>query len=301
MIIDSHQHVFWHGRNDQELIDDMTTNGIDHSWLLTWEIPLDHDDKIYHSVLNPLHLRSDGTHAGIPLSDLIKAYEKNKKKFTIGYCPDPRLESAPELFEAAVKMFDVKICGEWKFRINLDDPCCLRLFEKAGELKCPVVLHLDVPWLSNPDGKREFQKNWFGGTIQNLDSALLACPDVNFIGHGPGFWRELSGDASESSVLYPNHRVTRGGGIQKLLEKHNNLFADLSAGSGLNAINRDKEYAKFFIENFSDRLLFGRDNYGSELIETINELELTKSAKKNIFSINAMRLVKTNFKKSNSV
>ena len=61
------------------------------------------------------------------------------------------------------------------------------------------------------------------------------------------------------------------------------------------AINRDKEYAKFFIENFSDRLLFGRDNYGSELIETINELELTKSAKENIFSINAMRLVKTNF------
>ena len=66
MIIDSHQHVFWHGRNDQELIDDMTTNGIDHSWLLTWEIPLDHDDKIYHSVLNPLHLRSLSEVLNIP-------------------------------------------------------------------------------------------------------------------------------------------------------------------------------------------------------------------------------------------
>ncbi|MBF88970.1 MAG: hypothetical protein CMG75_04780 [Candidatus Marinimicrobia bacterium] len=291
MIIDSHQHIFWHGRNDKDLVNDMKENSIHHSWLLTWEIPTDHDDKTYHSVLNPIHMKSDGTHSGIPLSDLVKASDMNKKKFSLGYCPDPRLESASDLFEAAVKMFGVKICGEWKFRINIDDISCIRLFEKAGELNCPVVLHLDVPWLYTSKGK-EFQKNWFGGTIKNLNSLLLACPDVNFVGHGPGFWREISGDASESPDLYPNTPIKKEGSIQKLFNKHSNLYADLSAGSGLNAIRRDKIYAKTFIEDFSDRLLFGRDYFGSELIKTINELELAGSVKESVLSKNAMKLVK---------
>ena len=73
MMIDSHQHVFWHGRDDAGLIADMDAHGIDVSWLLSWEILPHEDSPGYHGVLNPLHFRDDGTHKGIPLSDLLLA------------------------------------------------------------------------------------------------------------------------------------------------------------------------------------------------------------------------------------
>ena len=38
-IIDSHQHVFWHNRDDKGLVQDMDEHGIETAWLLTWEIP----------------------------------------------------------------------------------------------------------------------------------------------------------------------------------------------------------------------------------------------------------------------
>lgn len=39
MIIDTHQHVFWHGRNDADLVADMDAHGIEQAWLLSWEVP----------------------------------------------------------------------------------------------------------------------------------------------------------------------------------------------------------------------------------------------------------------------
>ena len=71
MIIDTHQHVFWHGRDDAGLVADMDAQGIDAAWLLSWEILPHEDERSYHGVLNPLHFRADGTHAGIPLADLL--------------------------------------------------------------------------------------------------------------------------------------------------------------------------------------------------------------------------------------
>jgi hypothetical protein len=35
VIIDSHQHVFWHNRNDADLIADMDAHGFDVAWLLS--------------------------------------------------------------------------------------------------------------------------------------------------------------------------------------------------------------------------------------------------------------------------
>jgi len=38
-----------------------------------------------------------------------------------------------------------------------------------------------------------------------------------------------------------------------------NLYGDLSAGSGCNALARDPDYAVHFLNEFQDRLLFGTD------------------------------------------
>src|SRR3569833_310887 len=151
MMIDSHQHVFWHGRDDAGLVADMDSHQISRAWLLSWEIMPFEDEKSYHRVLNPLHLRPDGTHAGIPLSDLLLARSRDPDRFVIGYCPHPLSGSAPALFEAAYHIHGVRVCGEWKFRIPFADPRCIELFRAAGRLNCPVVLHLDLPFLPDPE------------------------------------------------------------------------------------------------------------------------------------------------------
>ncbi len=89
MRIDSHQHVFWHGRDSAGLVADMDAHAIDKAWLLSWEVLPHEDEHAYHSALNPMHIRPDGTHPGVPLSDLIIARNEYPDRFILGYCPHP--------------------------------------------------------------------------------------------------------------------------------------------------------------------------------------------------------------------
>jgi len=148
MLIDSHQHVFWWRRDDAGLVADMDEHGIDRAWLLTWILsPGEDAESLYSGVLNPLHVGPDGSHAGIPLKDLLKCRDRFPDRFVLGYCPHPLVNDAPALFEAAYHMYGVRVCGEWKFRVLFDDPRCLNLYRKAGELNCPVVLHPVPPYV----------------------------------------------------------------------------------------------------------------------------------------------------------
>lgn len=292
MVIDTHQHVFWHGRDDRGLVADMDEQGIDQAWILSWEIPPEEDARIYHPVLNPRHMRSDGTHAGIPLDDLLIARDRNPGRFVVGYCPHPLKGDAPGLLESARRIHDARVCGEWKFRVCFDDPRCLNLYRKAGELAMPVVLHLDVPYLQDPKtGKSVYQHDWYGGTVANLERALEACPDTLFLGHAPGFWREISGDADTADTVYPTGPRAPGGRLEKLLERHANLYLDLSAGSALNALKRDPPYSRDLIERYADRVLFARDYYGGDLMAFLKTLGLTPGTWAKVTAGNAKRLL----------
>lgn len=292
MTIDSHQHVFWHGRDDAGLVADMDAQEIDHAWLLSWEILPHEDEPAYRKVLNPLHVRPDGTHAGIPLSDLLLARDRHPGRFTVGFCPHPLLGDAAARFAAAVAIHGVRVCGEWKFRIPFDDPRCIELFRAAGELGCPVVLHLDVPYLPHPEtGAPVYQKSWYGGTVAHLERALLACPDTVFVGHAPGFWREISGDADTDPSAYPKGPIVPGGRLDPLFARHPNLCADLSAGSALGALSRDPAHARDFLIRRADRLLFGRDFYGGALRAFLDGLDLPGDVREKLFSRNARRLL----------
>lgn len=291
-IIDSHQHVFWHGRDDAGLIADMDAHGIDQAWLLTWEAHPTEDPRNYHRALNPSHLRPDGTHPGIPLSDCLVARDRYPARFMLGFCPHPLWDNAPERLAAAVGMYDVRVCGEWKFRLPFDDPRCLELYHACAELKVPVVLHLDVPYLWNQDGERVYSPRWYGGTVANLERALAACPHTVFIGHAPGFWREISGDADQAVGNYPRGRVRAGGRLYDLFERYPNLHADLSAGSALRALKRDTAHAKRFLRRFADRLLFARDYYGGDLQTYLEGLDLPGKVLRKIFRDNARKLLR---------
>ena len=292
MIIDSHQHVFWHHRDDAGLVADLDDHSINHAWLLSWEMLPFEDSGVYHKVLNPAHVRTDGTHRGIPLSDLILTRDRYPNRFIVGYCPHPLSGDAAAHFESAYHIHGVRICGEWKFHMLFDNPRCLQLFAKAGELNCPVVLHLDVPYLPDDEtGEPIYQSMWYGGTVDNLERALKACPETNFIGHAPGFWREISGDANTASGAYPDGPVVADGRLQPLLDSNPNLYADLSAGSALGALKRDTEHARQFLCRFADRLLFGRDYYGKDLHSFLETLNLPQDVSDKIYHRNALQLV----------
>jgi predicted TIM-barrel fold metal-dependent hydrolase len=295
MIIDDHQHVNWYGTDVHGLIKDMDKNGIDKAWLLTWEIAPEEDAISYHPVLNPEHLRPDGTHSGLPLCDCIKAKQMYPDRFVLGYTPHPLKGNAPELFKAAYKMHGVRVCGELKVRVLIDDPRCINLFRMAGELGCPVIVHLDIPYLPDEQGNLKYIPDWYGGTIANLERAIKACPETNFIGHAPGFWREISGDAEMDCKLYPQGPVVEGGKLYRLFKKYSNLYGCISANSGLTALNRDPEHAKKFVTAFADRILFGRDFFGSDWQDFLNSLKLSQNIMDRVYFKNALKLVKPGF------
>jgi predicted TIM-barrel fold metal-dependent hydrolase len=93
-----------------------------------------------------------------------------------------------------------------------------------------------------------------------LEGVLKKFPKLKFFGHSQGFWSEIGGGLTlQEKNGYPTGKVKEGGAIPRLMREYPNLYGDISAGSGLNALQRDPEHAWRFIDEFQDRLLLGLD------------------------------------------
>jgi len=288
-IIDVHQHVFWDNYGDAALVADLDNNGIEKAVLLTWCIAPTEGD--YFQGLNPVHAPLGRGHPGLVFSDVLLAKRAYPERFLVGYAPHPLDGRAVELLESAIEMYDVRVCGEWKFRLTLDDPRCLECFGVCGRRGLPVVLHMDVPYRPDETGRPRYDPHWFGGGPEHLQRALAACPQTILIGHGPGFWRHISGDADTAPAGYPSGPVTPGGRLPELLEEYPNLYADLSATSGRNALQRDTEHARDFLLRYHRRVLFGRDQCNNKLHELLQSLDLPEDVTEDIYHRNAERLL----------
>ena len=138
--------------------------------------------------------------------------------------------------------------GEHKPGVAFDDPRNMQLYAACAELKLPLLFHIDN------------QRNLDKPGLPGLAKALTEHPGCNFIGHGPGWWASISGDVTQAGLGgYPKGKVAPGGAIDVLMEKHANLFGDLSAGSGEGAISRDLAFGREFLIRRQDRLMFGTD------------------------------------------
>ena len=283
MLIDCHQHTHWHGRTTDGLIADMDRAGIDVAWLLTWEVPEVECDLSYRPVFDPRRV-------GMPLEDVVHACERYPTRFIPGYAPDPRWPDAIERLESAVRMLGVGVYGELKVRILMDDPDVVRVFRRCGELGVPVLFHIDIPAKERP--KPPARDYWYCLDIDRLETVLKLCPDTNFIGHAPGFWRHISGDGYTAEGAYPKVPATPGGRVPELLAKYKNLYGDLSAGSGLTAISRPPEgHGRKFLIEFQDKLLFGRDQFDDALMNFLKQQKLPPDAWDKITFQNALKLV----------
>jgi predicted TIM-barrel fold metal-dependent hydrolase len=283
-IVDVHNHPYWLGHNPRKMVENMDAHGIDQTWLLSWDAPADEISPDYFSTLNPLG-------AGIPFSDVVRAAEAHPDRFVPGYAIDPRHPYAREKLRSAVAIHGVRVYGELKIRVLYDDPDLISMFRLCGELGLPVVFHLDVVLpRGTPQTTRQF---WYGGHIDNVERALRDCPATQFLGHAPGFWREISGDAEQEPLAYPKGRPVKAGGkILRLLDTYPNLHCDLSAGSGLTALSRDLDFTRKFLADYQDRCFFGRDDFDGKLLELLLSLALPETALQKILAGNADRLVR---------
>jgi len=282
-IVDIHNHPYWLGHNPRRMVENMDRQGIERTWLLSWEVPEDEISPDYYASLNPLGI-------GIPFADVVRACEAFPDRFLAGYAIDPRRPYAREKLRSAVALHGVRVYGELKLRAHYDDPDFIAMYRLCGELGLPVVFHLDVVL---PRGSVQTTRQWwYGGHIQNVERALKECPGTTFLGHSPGFWREVSGDAEAEPQAYPKGKPVRPGGkMLELLDKHPNLGCDLSAGSGHVALSRDLEFTRKFLIDYQDRCFFGRDDMDSKLFELLMKLSLPEPVLGKILSGNAYRLV----------
>ena len=103
-----------------------------------------------------------------------------------------------------------------------------------------------------------FQYGRYNTSYERFPRILEKFPKVNFIGHAQTFWANIDAKA-EQKVLYPKGPVTPGGLTDRFLAEYPNFFADMSAGSGLNALLRDEEHARGFLTRHQDKLMYGSD------------------------------------------
>lgn len=174
--------------------------------------------------------------------------------------------------------------GEHKCAVPIDDPRNLEVFAAAGDLGMPILFHIDS--IRNTDRPG----------LPGLEKALQAAPGAKFIGHAQGWWASVSGNCRQDDLgIYPKGRVTPGGAVDRLFDAYPNLYGDLSAGSGNNAITRDMKWGREFLVRRADRLLFGTDYLGVgqnvPQLTSLEKFELPEEVVRKICRTNAEKLL----------
>ena len=145
--------------------------------------------------------------------------------------------------------------GEFTTRYRFDDPRMDHLFACLEELRLPFLFHMA------PEDSDKYYGIVDDPRLPGLERALSRFPGLIFVGHSQPFWFEIA----ETDEMDPDKRYgfpsgkTGEGRLYELMRKYPNLYCDLSANSGTNAILRDQEQGLRFIDEFQDRLMFGTD------------------------------------------
>jgi predicted TIM-barrel fold metal-dependent hydrolase len=232
--------------------------------------------------------------ASFPLtSDFVLAETRLHRDRLVPFCSiDPRtsfeggqrglVDMLNRYIEAGAKGF-----GEHKPGVAIDAPGNLALFAVCAEVKLPVLLHIDN------------QRNIDSPGLPGLAKVLEAVSGADFIAHGPGWWASISGVVTQADLGgYPRGDVAPGGAIDAFFERYPNLYGDLSAGSGANAIARDEKFGREFLIRRADRLMFGTDylapGQAVPQFELFDKLDLPTDVQTKIFRENARHILRLN-------
>lgn len=272
--IDVHTHIGTYLNGHKEL----TVKG-----LLDW---MDEHD-IEKSVILPLVSPESTTYLQLP-DVAIAAANAHPDRLVAFCCIDPRANiggGAKGFTQVIQKYADqgAKGFGEHKVGLPFDDPLMFRVYEACQTVGVPLLFHIDNIRGTDKPG------------LPGLENALRTFPELNFIGHGPGWWASISGGVKTLGG-YPKDKVEPGGAIDRLMEKYPNIFGDFSAGSGANSISRDLEFGKKFLVRRQDRLMFGTDYLQPGQVvpqfDLFDSIDMPDAVRKKIYRENAIRVLK---------
>ena len=165
--------------------------------------------------------------------------------------------------------------GEVCANLPFHDPMVQNLFKHCQDVGFPLTFHISI------------RQGYMYGLVDEvglpgLELSLQNFKKLKFFGHSQSFWAEMGQlETVGDRRGYPNYPIKEEGAVPKLMRKYPNLYGDLSAGSGHNALARDLDYAVKFLNEFQDRLFFGTDicepNTTTPLVDLL--LELRRSGK----------------------
>ncbi|HET8546404.1 MAG TPA: amidohydrolase family protein [Bryobacteraceae bacterium] len=267
-IIDIHQHTNYSGRSNDDLVAHQRTMGA------TTTVLLPAGSKY------GLAAQAGGNDTVVGLA------RQYPREFVFFANELPDIAEAEAVIRKYLKLGAIGI-GEQKFNVAADSPHIEKIAGIAKEFRVPVLLH--------------FQHGEYNLGIERFYRILDKYPTVNFIGHAQTWWGNI--DAKhDHTVMYPKTPVTPGGITDRYLRDYPNIYGDLSAGSGQNALTRDEDHAREFIARHQNKLLFGSDCndrlgagegcIGAKTIAAIRRLSPTPVIARKLLHDNAARLLK---------
>lgn len=281
-IIDIHQHTNYHGRSADELLAHQRTMGITQTLLLPAgslvDSPTTHQGKS-----NGLAARAGGNETVLAIA------REHPREFLFGANEVTDLPTAREETEKYLKLGAI-IIGEQKFNIECDSERSQILYALAAEYQVPVLLH--------------FQHQTYNLGFERFHTMLEKHSKTNFIGHAQTWWGNID-KQHDQAQMYPKGKVTPGGLTDRFLSDYPNMYADLSAGSGLNALTRDEDHTRSFFERHQNKLIYGSDCadrfgrgkecQGAQTIATIRRLAPSKAIERRLLFENAKKLFRISY------
>jgi len=267
-VIDIHQHTNYRGRTNAQLIAHQRRMGITKTVLL------------------PAGSKY-GLAAGAGGNDTVVAMtHSHPGKFVFFANELPDIPETRQVIEKYLKIGAMGI-GEQKFHVECDSKYMQLVADIAKEHEVPLLMH--------------FEYDTYNLGFEHFYRMLEKYPTVNFIGHAQTWWGNIDKN-HDQSVLIPEGPVTPGGITDRLLSDYPNIYGDLSAGSGLNALERDEDHARDFLKRHQDRLVFGSDCadvpgtskkcIGLEQLANVRRLAPDARAIRKILYENSARLLK---------
>jgi predicted TIM-barrel fold metal-dependent hydrolase len=279
-IIDIHQHLNYSGRSDAALLAHQVAMGATTTILLPSGRPLSRPST-HEGRSNGLDAQALGNEACWQFARTHRA----AYRFAANEVPD--IPEARGEIEQYLRRGAVMI-AEQKFGVECDSPEMQRIFALARERGVPVLMH--------------WQFETYNMGFERFHRMLEKYPQVRFIGHAQTWWANIDRNHADQKVLYPKGPVTAGGLTDLYLADYPNMFGDLSAGSGLNALTRDEDFTRGFLERHQDKLIFGSDCsdpdgsgakcQGSQTIAAIRRLAASRTIERKLLHGNAEKLLR---------
>ncbi len=277
-IIDIHQHLGYMDRSDEALLAHQRAMGVTKTILLPAGRPVK-QASTHDGFSNGLQARCLGNQA---CYEFAKAHPKHYL-FAANEVPD--IPGADAEIEKYLKLGAVGI-GEQKFGLECDSPEMQRLYQIAADYRVPILMH--------------WQHKMYNYGLDRFHTMLVKYPKTIFIGHAQTWWANIDKNHQDQAMLYPKGKVTPGGITDRYLSDYSNMYGDLSAGSGLNALTRDEDQAREFLIRHQDKLVFGSDCTdvegmgtkcsGSQTIAAVRRLVPDKKIQQKLFCKNAVRV-----------